>query len=408
MKRFYTVFLVAILVCAQGFISGCDTDSSVAPTPTGKTAFAVAIRTSGEEAADVVVGIDDLMSGEISPVGRGFEQGGWRYFYDVNNTIISTGYGAHKTCVGYHMHDGALVEKGKFAYSLSLDNFGKGDDHTLVAVAVPRKGFENRILYLVDTDKMLITKEVETKIDERTNDSLTAWPTGLVVRDGKLFVSYYHVHTRGDFSTPNANQARIAVYNYPSLTFDKYITDDRTSNIGIYGNFTGVVKTENGDIYSYSSSSLASGFRPVPSNPSGILRIKNGTTEFDKTYFLNFEQASGGRKINFMHYAGNGKAVVRMVVNDSELWATFKPTTATPMCKLAIVDLNTQAVTEVQGVPLHGGQWATPALNHNGKVYMNISDVNGAYIYEIDAQNATGKKGARVLGSEIKGIYALQ
>ena len=74
---------------------------------------------------------------------------------------------------------------------------------------------------------------------------------------------------------------------------DKIIYDERTSPIGVNGHSTGIEQTENGDIYSFSTSALSAGFT-LATKPSGILRIKNGETEFDQDYFFNVEEATNG------------------------------------------------------------------------------------------------------------------
>lgn len=258
--------------------------------------------------------------------------------------------------------------------------------------------------FKIDVNAIAIQDKVTTRIYENKTDSLVAWPTALVVRDNKLFVPFYTLHARGDFSTPSTDTAFVAVYNYPELTFDKYIKDTRIGPLGIYGNVNGLIEAESGDLYGYSSASYASGFT-TQQKKSGIVRIKAGATEFDPNYLLDFEEATGGNKLSFFAYAGNGKAVGRMIVDDSKLWGAFNIVNS--ICKLVIIDLEAQTVTEVADVPLHGGQYATPPLVENGKVYMNVSTSTDAHIYEIDPVTATAKKGAAVKAVEAKGIFRI-
>ena len=88
--------------------------------------------------------------------------------------------------------------------------------------------------------------------------------------------------------------------------------DDRTANIGANGFTTGLIKADNGDLYSYSCGAVYGRFCSGINKAIGILRIKSGQTEFDETYFLNIEEKTNGGKIFWFDYVGNGKALARI------------------------------------------------------------------------------------------------
>ena len=103
----------------------------------------------------------------------------------------------------------------------------------------------------------------------------------------------------------------------------KLISDGRTGMIlgnGALGNvFT---KDKNGDVY---VQGMAYKFnnREVP---SGILRIKNGKTNFDPTYFLNLKTATGADCYSVNYF--NGTAFTWRVEDPTDFWcfngANFK------------------------------------------------------------------------------------
>ncbi|TRX60731.1 DUF4374 domain-containing protein [Fulvivirga sp. M361] len=412
-SRITKVLTISCITLFLTCIIGCGDDDEQQPFigTTGDVQFVLGVEaTSG---ADVLLPVNNLMEGIISPLGSGFEQPAWMSYINAGNTLITSGYATDNTLTGYRLVNGTLTNIGSLITELQTYNYVDVDDNTLLAVGVTRAGFEERIIYTIDKNDMSIRSRARTRIDERKEDGLVAWPTDLIVKGNKLFMSYYLLGAGEDdgvpaFATPNSNEARIAIYSYPELEFEKIITDNRTSDIGNYLSFTSLQEDEMGDIYSFSTSSLASGFTPTPTNPSGFLRIKNGATDFDDSYFFNFETASGGYKVNNAVYAGNGKAVVRMVKDDSGLWATYDPDAENPICSIAIADLYNQTVTKVTEVPLHGGEWGMAHLIHDGKVYINVSDVNGAFIYEVDPGTASAKKGAQLEGNWTKGILALK
>lgn len=401
-----SIITKSIIIALTSFgIMACNKDKETI-TSTASGQYVLQVRAEGStESSDYIIGIDDLMTGEIDVQGKGIEQTGWRTCVQAGSSVFSIGYG-DPSAISYKIENGEIIEKGKFIFAKTLDCMGMGDANTLLAMEVPRGKIASRTLHKIDINGISISEKINTEIYTGTGDTLHKWPTAMVVRDGFLYISYYPISPSGNFSTPSVDTAYIAVYTYPAYQFVKVIKDTRTSPIGLYGDSNGIIKdTETGDLYTLSTSSLACGFTNK-TKPSGILRIKNGSTEFDASYFLNFEQLSGGYKLQNMVYASNGKVVARIVTDDTKLWGAYNLKNI--ICKLVIIDLNTQTVTDVAGVPMHGGQYSTPSLVENGKVYMSISNTDGTYVYQIDPSTATASKGAKVNGVEVAGFFKLQ
>ena len=75
--------------------------------------------------------------------------------------------------------------------------------------------------------------------------------------------------------------------------------------------------------------------------------------------------------------------------------------------KLVIIDLDNQTVTDVADVPLHAKRFTSPLMVENGKVYVSIETASEAHVYQVDVENATATKGAKINGKTIKGFYRL-
>lgn len=399
--------LLLILILGIGLSTACDSvtdsdDNEDQETSTYTIAFTA--QGSENESTDYILNTEELMEGTLSAEGIGVEQTGWRYMVGHRNTIFSVGYYDDNNAIAYELNaEGNIVEKGRFVFENTLDLFGSADDETLLAMEVPRIDFADRVLHKIDVNSVSIREKVPLRIWESREDSLVAWPTALKVRNDKLFIPFYKLHARGDFTTPQTDTSYVAVYSYPDLQFEKYITDTRMGPIGVYGMFNGIVEDENGDFYAYSSASYANGFT-TQSKPSGILRINDGETEFDESYFFNVEEAAGG-KINFLQYVGNGKALANIVVDDSALWGSYSA--GNEIHKLAVLDLQAQTATDVTGVPLHGGFYGSPWYVDGSDAYMSVTTSEDAFVYKIDVASAAGIQGAEVLGKELKGIYNL-
>ncbi|WP_062052649.1 DUF4374 domain-containing protein [Aquimarina longa] len=375
--------------------------------------------------------LESLTTGEISVKGQGIPLKGWRFFHSVKNTVFTAGYSKDDKCIAYQLDEkGKLKEKANFSFASTLDNYAAIDDKTLLAVelsaalADPKAtSVPDRSFYVVDAEtgavKKIETHPIDSSMGDgtKTNPAYIPWVTGMVLRDGKLFISYHKLFPDGKYVPVGVNKAYVAVLKYPEFKLEKLIEDDRTSSIGINGHSTGIEKTENGDIYSFSSSSNTAAVTGA-TKPSGILRIKNGSSEFDKDYFFDVEKAANGGKLFWMDYVGNGKAVGRIVLDDTlGAWGVFKEQGS--FFKLVILDLVNKTITDVQGVPAHANRYTSPMFVEGGKAYLSSrvgeaigkngenADTGETHVYIVDPETAKATKGAKVQGLALKGIFKI-
>jgi len=402
---------IFFLTLSLFILSSCS-ESEDNPAGPGESldGITMSFKTTGDAETEYLITREDIMEGEISAEGVGIEQTGWRFYYPVGKTLFASGYSEDNQCAAYSNDgNGGLSKKGQFIFENALEMFGHSDDNqTLLAMEIPRAGFANRRLHFVDVNTAFVTKIVGTRIFESTSDSLIAWPTALQVRGDKLFVPFHKLDARGWFTTPRADSAFVAVYDYPEVGAEpvKIIADERTSNIGVNGATSGLIETENGDLYSFSCGAAMAGFAPAATKPSGILRINAGETEFDASYFFNIETATNGGKIFWFDYVGGNKAIARILTDDSGgAWAAYGRSVFNQ--KLVIIDLVSQTITDVANVPLHAKRYSSPVLVEDGKVYVSIETASEAHVYQVDIATATATKGAKINGKTIKGFYRL-
>lgn len=405
-RRFGSSLLVALLLTACG---GDDKKPTGPTTETVAPGITMSFKTTGDDETEFIIKQENVMQGEISAIGTGIEQAGWRFFYPVGKTLFASGYSDDNQATGYAADaSGQIAEKGSFIFENALEVFGHSDDEqTLLAMEIPRAGFADRRLHFIDVDAVMVTRIVGTRIYESQADSLVAWPTALQVRGDKLFVPFHKMDANGFFTTPSPDSAFVAVYSYPNVGAapEKIIADPRTSNIGVNGSTTGLIEADNGDLYSFSCGAEMAGFAPASSKPSGILRIRAGRTEFDSGYFFDIEAATGGKIFWFDHVGGN-KAIARILTDDSGgAWAAYGRDVFNQ--KLVIIDLAAQTVTDVAGVPLHAKRYSSPVTVRDGKLYLSIETASEAYVYQVDIATATATRGSKINGKTIKGFYFL-
>jgi hypothetical protein len=411
MKRLHSLALAAL--AAVGF-NACLLEEKKEEELTPRGPYVLMITSNGENATDYLMTAKSLTEGVISPRRRGIEQVAWRYTFGSPGLYHSIGYYNDNNWVVYKKDPNdstRLVEKGRFVFPVTIDEVGFVDTATAIAIEIPRRGFVARKFFRVDLNNVQILDTVRSHIYVDTvSDSLTAQPTSIVYRDGKVFVSFYNLHARGDFSTPNTDTAYVAIYNYPSFTLDKIIKSPTGGALGLYGNVNGLIKTASGDLFGYSCASRACFTSDTSVGHSKVVRIPAGQTEFDAAYEWDF-QAATGKKLTWFAPIG-GELAIGRAMTPSALEAAGKRDTTVDWVALGsvknqelyILDLATKQAHKVTGVPVHGGEYGTSVYVENGKAYMNIVTDSEAYIYQIDIAGRTAVRGAKVNGAGIKMI----
>lgn len=404
---------------------GSDSDSSSEGVVGASYGFKSSAGSDSNE-AEYLVTQDNIMEGTLSAQGTGYEQLSWNFFYNVGNTLFVTGY-TNFTTQSYAVDDNNEVsELATFLFDKPLVMFGSVGDEALLATDSPSPGHDTRLLYTVDAATGFATKKVNYTIhDEDTGvpgQGTMGWATALVVRDDKMFVPFHKLDDLGYYTTPDADTAYVAVYDYPleeGAEPLKVISDTRTSHIGVNGMTSSLITADSGDIYSFSNGTVSGGFNPASTKPSGILKIANGETEFDTDYFFNIEEATDGGTIFWFDYVSDNKAIARILVNEDECNAVV-PTEENPSpCswaaygrdfynqKLVVIDLVEQTVTDVADVPLHAKRYTSPINIIDGKIFVSIETADDAYVYQVDVDTATAVKGAKIEGKTVKGFFDL-
>ncbi|GAB3331128.1 DUF4374 domain-containing protein [Larkinella ripae] len=405
--------LALVTLGALVSLSSCDKgDNPVDTDPVTSGGYVLAVRAQGSnnESTDYLLQAPSLMEGTLSIAGQGIEQPGYRSYAQVGKTIFSIGTSDASlgvpTAVGYTL-DGSnkLTEKGSVTFDKTFEVITTVDDNTLAGVQIPRTAAENRqaIFYTATASDLKLSGQVKSSLAPLFKED-QVWPSGIRVRDGKAYVSYY-LQNRADFQTTFTDTAYVAVYSYPAFVLEKVIKDTRTGPAGAFNSSNGLIKTENGDIYTVASSGYTFSQR---TKPSGFLRIKNGETVFDQSYFFNLDNISNNRKLYFSQYVGNGLVLAEMgrfpLANGQ--WAYQDVDLS-----VVLIDLNTKTIKDVTGgIPAHAGQGGTTLTFpvDNGKVYLPVTSyTEGTYIWEIDIASATAKRGAKVEAKYVSGIFKL-
>lgn len=208
--------------------------------------------------------------------------------------------------------------------------------------------------------------------------------------------------------TQYPNECWVAIFDDENLNGKKLIKTDKISYAcgrqkSQY--YQTIWETENGDIYVFSPSYAKTMADPRQQTTldAGVVRIKNGTEQFDDSYYYNIEAQSGGRSfLRTWYIAGN---YFLMLMYD-------RPLTETGFVanQMAVFDVSTGKLTAVEGLPtpeLISGFGYAPYCE-NGHAYIAVTTTEGyPAIYKIDPATATAKRGVEIQVTQITGVGKL-
>ncbi|WP_080054238.1 hypothetical protein [Spirosoma aerolatum] len=207
----------------------------------------------------------------------------------------------------------------------------------------------------------------------------------MAFRDGKLYVACSQT-SDGYTSKFPVQVLIIDVTNNFAITS---ATDSRSTWAGSINEQKSIFFDEAGDLYIFCVASYGFG---GPTQKCGFLRIKNGQTAFDPTYFFNVADYSitgvPGNKVDYlqrMRYAGNG--IVYATGNIYAL-ASNPPNYVNDRTYGAFkVDLANKTITKLN-LPYSNGYGSSVGLFEN-KVLFGIAGTSGVGIYSYDPATNT-------------------
>jgi hypothetical protein len=210
-------------------------------------------------------------------------------------------------------------------------------------------------------------------------------PNVMAFRNGKLYVACSQT-SDGFTSTHPVQVLIIDTQNGNTITS---ATDSRSFWAGSINEQKSIFFDESGDMYIYCVASYGFG---GPSQKSGFLRIKNGETSFDSTYFFNTADYNitgiDGNKVDYLqrmryykdgivYSTGNIYALASSPPNyiKDRTYGSFK------------VDIVNQTITKLD-IPYSNGYAASVGIFEN-KILFGIAGTAGVGIYSFDPATNT-------------------
>jgi len=406
LKCFFVLGMGMLLVACSDDDKTVDPGTNpIVPSTSRYVVASAPIGSSG--VADYLLTTSDLSQGTVSTVGKGIEQdGSYRYYLTHKGKFFSLLYGQGNpgAVTTYTLNEaGELVKKSDFQSETVQVFAPAGDD--ILTIKVPRSGNESASWFRINADQSKIVGEGQVNIVKLAGNGERAHFTWATQVGDKIFAPYMSIKGAAPdvFGTAYPDSSWIAVFSYPGMQLEKVIKDNRTSSLGSYFN-NGLLVDENGDTYGFSPAVATTSGKQTGVKPSAFVKIKKGTTEFDRSYFFNVQQKSGGKKVIGQTYLGKGKSLLYMLTDPNDQYGTTR---------LAIADIYNQTFTWVTGTPESivsgSAYYNNNTVSADGKtIYVGINTDAGSWVYTLDIATAMAKQGLKVEGGEITAIVKVK
>jgi len=384
LKKMKSLFFYTLLFFS---LVGCNNDDNSATKPDGGTdpiAINFGITTVSGAFPDQTAYVQGVRNLNFASLGNENAveltgSGGTRSYKDA---LYVTPFGAPAALIKYVFDENGDTVEEERIFIPGANVFSKiYFESENVAYGTVAGGISKLIVFNPST--MRITGEIPlTSITSRFPEATRTYYQDMVERDDKLFMS---VHYEKNF-IPLNDSAYVAVIDLKNRTVEKVIADHRTGMV--FGGQTGpcMVKENNGDIYVQAlGTTNADG-----SSPSGVLRIKNGQTDFDQDYFFDLESVLGNICYG-IYPTANGLTFTKRVEDETDFWEF---PTHLPQFKYFKVDLASKTSEGVvEGLPTSYKR-SMLVKNYDDSTLLfttSTNEENAVYSYDIATGNVSKK-----------------
>ena len=392
--------LIVLVLLSTWLFTACNNDD---PNPSKQSTTQVdyAISTVSGAWPDQTTYIQGVEALDFSSIGnnKAIELTGSASTVSYNSNVYATPFGAPANLVKYSFNTEGQVKEAERIVVPGANTFSSlYFVSETVAYGTVSGGISKLIIFNPST--MRITDEINlSQITKRNSVATRTYYLDMVERDDELFMG---VHYENNFSPVN-DSAYVAVIDLTTNVVKKVIADARTGMVfGGQGTKSGMVKTENGDIYVQGLGTLNDG----GNSPSGLLRIKNGESDFDKDYFFDLVAATGNISYGIYH-TSSGKSFTARVEDETDFWEYL---TGEPQFKYYEIDLIAKTSKgAVPGLPITYGSRRMIILEHTDqKILFTTATNDENAVYEFDTNTNSSNKLFVSTGGYITGIEKLK
>lgn len=446
MKKNNLKWILLNMMMAGLVMSSCSENEDIIPDKgqenEAKTSYVVAATVDG---TSYLLAASSLDEGRISARGNGSEVLGASYWVFKNQKYLFGlvyNKGGNGTGASYYLTaSGSIKEKYTYEYN-RITTYGNWGDYVVTASTgnaatseADNKGNLPQVLlfnYLHAEDGSQTSSSVMSENFLGNGEKVHL--AGLVEANGKLYTSVipggmskYGInrwpesvtdrdlisqadggaasssYKAGEIpSTQYPDKAFVAIYSGKSFNETPIIAE--TDKIGYAcGRFRSqyyqtIWAADNGDIYVFSpgygrtAESSADLKKVVGTKPSGVMRIKAGSTRFDDSYYVNLEEIGTRHPLYRCWHISGDYFLLQLYAGGVD---EMKKGRKANVSELAVFQGETGKITPVTGLPADLAGFGGEPYGENGKMYMAVTVTGGDYpaFYSIDAKTGVATKG---------------
>lgn len=443
-KNLYTWGFLALL-CAgtTSLLTSCDNNDTPEPTPPGTDAETSYVIAAKDDGTSYLITAPSLDEGTVTVRGKGTEVLGGSYWVFKNQKyVFSLVYnkGGAGTGASYYLNEtGKPTEKYSYEFN-RITSYGTWGDKVITVSTGNSKtkdaqgNIAQALLFnyldentggqtegAIDAENFLGNGEKVTfaGLEEANGKLYTSvvpmgmslygiakWPDK--VTDRELIAkadggSGSDSYTAGVIpSTQYPDRAYIAIYSGKSFTEKPVIAS--TDRIGFACGrrrsqyYQTIWAADNGDLYVFSPgygrtfTSSADLKKVTGTKPSGVVRIRKGTTDFDPDYYVNFEEIGTRHPIFRCWHISDSYFLLQLYSEGVE--GMMKGTNAV-VNELAVFDAEQKTVVPVTGLPSDLAGFGGEPYGEKGIMYIAATVTGGdkPAFYKIDAVTGRATKG---------------
>nr|WP_293301492.1 DUF4374 domain-containing protein [Allomuricauda sp.] len=308
--------------------------------------------------------------------------------------------------------DGTISKRNELALNVSIhireevgDQLILGYSDRLRDTTIAQQAYFYKVNPATDA-----SQEFTLVIDDLLEEGEIAYFTDIAEYEGKIIGGARSINSSG-FTSDFYNNTYVVVFN-DDFTVDQVIKDAGRTGFVAGQKYsqgdTGLEVVENGDLYVFSSGQTSYADADAITVPSGVLKINQGTYEFDGDYFFNITEASGGHNLFRTYYMGGTTFILAMYPGTNSN-ATF----GVDADRFAVVDVAAETFEWVSNFPenaLVGWEFRTPYVDEeNGMLIVTATPAeNEHYLYAIDPVTAEATQLSGVVGESVKIVGKLK